>query len=457
MKTQVQLVSQALSQKVDALLLRSGRVVDPQNGMDMQADLAIDQGKIVGIGATVPTDFQPQLILSAKGHVICPGLIDLRACAFSPEERPTRLALIRMGQAALRAGITTLVHYPTPACTADDWLSLQDNDLASDQAMVLPRCFFLGALTAGQANQTLGMLSCLAHPDCVGLYFASYPRVDARFLHAALAQAGTRLKQTGKRLFCDALDPDWAGGSGVHAGPIAEQLGLPTLPVVAESLAVNQLLLLARQSQVPLHISRVSSAQALADILHAKAAYPAWALSADVTLHHLHLTERAIANFNPTGHVMPPLRTEKDRQALREALYEEQGLGVCTDHVPLCDEQRLRPMMQTVAGISGFFGFLPLTLQLAKAQNRQISLLSALSWVTSRPASLLGITGGALRVGACADICIFDEKQLWSVMHDSPLRDACSMASSLQTPFYDWPLTGKAVAVLRGSHFVTLT
>jgi dihydroorotase len=210
-------------------------------------------------------------------------------------------------------------------------------------------------------------------------------------------------------------------------------LGLPGLPETAETIEVARDLLLAEQTGARLHFCHLSTARAV-DML-GEAQQRGLPVTADVTAHHLHLTEMDTADFNSQCHVLPPLRTPKDRQRLRAGLTEGIVAAVCSDHQPHERDARLRPFCATEPGISALETLLPLTLQLV--QEGLMGLSQAVACLTCHPAAILGLQRGTLTVGAPGDVCIFDPEARWV------LKEEGMVSRGHNTPFLGWELRGR--------------
>jgi dihydroorotase len=209
----------------------------------------------------------------------------------------------------------------------------------------------------------------------------------------------------GFRVWLQPIAPFLARGGFAHDGEVASRLGLPGIPVAAETVAIFTYLQLAKVTGARLHITRLSSAEGLALIEQARE--EGMEVSCDVSINHLHLCDRDIGHFNSHCHLVPPLRAQRDRDALSKGLIEGRIDALCSDHTPVDDDYKLIPFSESEPGATGLELLLPLTLKWAEENN--LPLVTALARVTSDAARLVGITrAGHLAPGARADICIFD-------------------------------------------------
>jgi dihydroorotase len=240
-------------------------------------------------------------------------------------------------------------------------------------------------------------------------------------------------------------DPYLADRGCVHEGAISTRLGLPGIPYAAETVAVAQVLALLEPTGARVHFAQISCARAARAI--ARARDKGEPVSADVAAHHLHLTDADIDGFDALCHVRPPLRSLADRDALRAAVRDGVLDAICSDHQPHEPDAKLDAFPSTEPGMSSLETLLPLTLRLV--EQGCLSLSQALAALSSRPAALLGLDGlGTLRVGAAADVCVFDPEAEWTV-------DAGGWLSrGRNTPYWGRRCKGRVTHTLLGGRVV---
>jgi dihydroorotase len=239
-------------------------------------------------------------------------------------------------------------------------------------------------------------------------------------------------------------DTSLASGGVAHDGEVATRLGLPAIPVVAETVAVSTILLLARETGARVHLCRLSSAAAIDMVRQAKSL--GLNVSCDVSVNHVHLSDMDIAYFDSNCHLIPPLRGQRDRDAIRAGLADGTIDAICSDHTPLDDDDKQLPFAESQPGATALELLLPLTLKWANEAG--VSLVQAFACLTSVPAKLLGLPVGRLEVGAPADLCIFDPALRWRV-DSSQLR-----SQGHNTPFAGHELEGKALYTIVAGHIV---
>ena len=407
--------------------IQNGRLIDPANRIDGQHDLYIADGKIAGVG-TAPDGFTAERTIDARGLVVAPGLIDLAARLREPgfEYKAT---LESEMDAAMAGGVTSLAIPPDTDPVLDEpglveMLCYRAKKL--NRAHVYP----VGALTIGLKGEQLSEMAELVEAGCVAFSQANTPILDTRVLSRAMQYAAT----FGFRVWLQPIDPHLARGGVAHDGEVASRLGLPGIPTSSEIIALFTYLQMARLTGARLHITRLSSADSLALIEQARA--DGVDVTCDVAIHHLHLCDLDIGYFNPHCHVMPPLRTQRDRIALAKAVADGRINAICSDHTPVDDDAKQAPFSESEPGTTGLELLLPLTLKWAA--EHKLPLIDALARITSDAARIAGIAkGGHLSVGARADICIFNP-DAHQVVSRNTLR-----SQGKNTPFLGLELPGR--------------
>ena len=384
--------------------IANGRIVDPANGVDRVASLYVAAGRVAAIGAA-PEGWHPNRVLDARGLVVAPGLTDLSARLREPglEYRAT---LESEMEAAVAGGVTRL------ACPPDTDPALDEPGLVEmlkHRARSLNRAHVhpVGALTVQLKGTTLTEMGELAEAGCVAFSQADVPLADTDLLRRAMQYAAT----FGHALWLRPVDP-WLGRTGVaHDGEVATRLGLAGIPAAAETIALATILALVRETGVRVHLTRLSCAESVALVRAAKR--DGLAITADVAVHHLHLSDVDIGWFDANANLVPPLRTTRDRAALRAGLADGTIDAVCSDHAPVDDDAKQVPFGEAEPGATGLELLLPLTLKWAAEEG--IALPAALAKITSVPARLVVAGAGDLAVGRPADVCIFDPQAFWKV------------------------------------------
>ena len=406
--------------------ISGGRVIDPATNTDAQLDVYIADGKIVALGEA-PDGFSIDQVIQADDKLVCPGLIDLSARLGEPgfEHKATIASETR---AAISSGITTLVCPPDTDPVIDSAAvaeMIQRHSTRAGLTRVLP----LGALTQGLEGQQLSEMMTLKAAGVIGLSNAQRPVKSSLVMRRSMEYAATH----GITLFITPLDADLADGC-MHEGPLSTRLGLPGIPESAETAALARDLVLVEQTGVRAHFCRLSTAKSVEMIAHAQ--QQGLPVTADVSAHQLYLTDIDINEFNSYCHVLPPLRSQRDRDALRQGVKDGVISAICSDHSPHEEDAKQAPFPSTEPGMSTLETFMPLTLRLA--EEGVVDIMGAIRCITQGPADILGINAGTLQPGTIADICIIDPDMSWVVTPDVLLSQGHNSA------FLGWEMFGRA-------------
>jgi dihydroorotase len=425
------------------ILISNGRVIDPASGRDERADVALAAGRVVAIGRA-PEGFAPNKTLDASGCVVAPGLVDLAARLREPGHEHEGMLESELG-AAVAGGVTSLVCPPDTDPVLDEpglveMLKMRAEKL--HQARVFP----LGALTRGLAGEVLTEMAELTEAGCVGFSQAEVPLANTQVLQRALQYAAT----FGYTVW---LRPQELHlGKGVAAsGPLATRLGLSGVPVAAETIALHTILELMKTTGARVHLCRISSAAGLELVRQAKA--QGLPVSCDVSINSLHLTDTDIGYFDSRMRLVPPLRQQRDRDALRAGLADGTVDALVSDHTPVDEDAKTLPFAEAEPGATGLE--LLLSLGLKWGQESGAGLVRALATMTSAPARVLGGALGTLQAscgqlveGGVADLCVFDPAAHWTV------EPAALRSQGKHTPFSGYELPGRVRATVAGGQLV---
>lgn len=401
--------------------IQNGRVIDPASQLDARQDVFIDDGRIVAIGEA-PAGFSPDKIIDATALLVLPGLVDLSARLREPGQEHTATILSETSAAAA-GGVTTLCVPPDTDPVIDNPAVvelIEDRAKKSARAMVLT----IGAMSQNLDSELLAEMARLKEAGCVGISNGLSAIKNSVILQRAMAYAAT-LDMT---VFLNAADP-WLQHQGcVHEGTVSARLGLGGIPESAETVAVSRDLILIEQTGVRAHFHNLSTGKAVKLIRDAQ--NRGLPVTADVSAHHLHLSEHDLGNYDALSHVLPPLRSIRDREQLQQGVREGVIAAIASHHQPLDRDDKLGPFAETQPGISGLETLLSLTLKLV--EDDEIELQRAVAALTCNPADILGIDAGQLKVGARADICLVDPD---SEFECQPLN---FLSAGKNSPFAGW-------------------
>ncbi len=422
-----------------SVLIKGGRVIDPASGLDAIADVAIADGRVIGI-QTIPADFRPSHILEASACVVAPGLIDLAARLREPGHEHARMLESEMA-AAVAGGVTRLVCPPDTDPVLDEPGLVEMLRFRSEK-LNLTRLHPLGALTRKLAGDTLTDMVELSEAGCMAFSQAELPLVNSLVMQRAFQYASTFDFAVWLRA------QDFYLGRGVAAsGALATRMGLSGVPVAAETIALHTIFELMRATGARVHLCRLSSAAGVALVREAK--LEGLRLSCDVSINSLHLIDGDIGYFDSRARLNPPLRQQRDREALQAGLAEGTIDALVSDHTPVDEDAKALPFAESEAGATGLE--LLLSLSLKWGAQRGLSLAQSLAPICSGPAKVLGPSLGAqaegvgrVQLGALADLCVFDPAAAWTVGADS-LR-----SQGKHTPFSGYELPGRVRYTLVG-------
>jgi dihydroorotase len=403
------------------LHIKNGRLVDPATGKDGTGDLFIADGRISSESG------KADRVIDAKGLVVAPGLIDLSARLREPGYE-YKATLESEMDAAVAGGVTSLACPPDTDPPLDE-PGLVDMLRRRAKALSRARVYPVGALTVKLAGEALTEMGQLTDAGCVAFSQANAELADTQILWRALQYAAT----FGYPVWLRAEDAYLAKGGVSHDGEVATRLGLPGIPAFAETIALSTILELVRATGARVHVCRLSSAGAVEMMRRAKA--EKLPVSCDVGIHHLHLCDMDLGYFDSHCRLEPPLRSQRDRDALSRGLADGVVDCVCSDHTPVDEDGKHRPFAQAEPGATGLELLLPLTLKWGQA--RGLSLAATLARITCEPARILGVASGRLAAGAPGDVVLFDSA---APLH---VKAEALKSQGKNTPFLGYELAGK--------------
>lgn len=421
------------------ILIKNGRVIDPASHFDAIADVVLAAGRIIAIGAA-PAEFVPNKVIDASGCIVAPGLVDLAVRLREPGYEHEGMLESELA-AAVAGGVTSVVCPPDTEPVLDE-PGLVDMLKMRAEKLHQSRVFPLGALTRGLKGEVLTEMVELTEAGCVGFSQAEVPLANTQVLQRAFQYASS----FGLTVW---LRPQELHlGRGVAAsGPLATRMGLAGVPVVAETIALHTIFELVRATGVRVHLCRISSAAGVALVRAARG--DGLPITCDVSINSLHLTDTDIGYYDSRARLNPPLRQQRDRDALREALADGTIDALVSDHTPVDEDAKTLPFAEAEPGATGLE--LLLSLALKWSQDSGVDLTRALAVMTREPARVLGGALGTLQasvgqivVGGVGDLCIFDPQAHWQVT-ESTLR-----SKGKHTPFSGYELPGRVRCTLVG-------
>ncbi len=421
-----------------SLLITGGRVVDPSSGLDAVQDVLVADGSIakVGKGLKAPEGAQ---IVDAAGKVVCPGFIDIHVHFREPgfEYKET----IATGTRAAAAGGFTAVACMANTLPVNDNRSVTDYIMAKARVEGVVRVYPIGAVTRGLQGQELSEMAELAEGGCVAFSDDGECVMNAEIYRRAMEYA----LPFGTPIISHAEDKHLAHAGAMHEGLVSTELGLMGEPWAAEDVMVARDILLAELTGAHVHIAHITTAGAVRLVREAKTR--GVRVTAEVTPHHLLLTDEAVREYDPNTKMAPPLRTKRDVEAVLEGLLDGTIDCIATDHAPHALSEKEGEFGACANGIVGLETAVPLLLDRLVRAGR-VDLPTLVHRLSPGPARLLNLPGGSLAAGAPADITVLDLEHPWTV---EPAR---FRSRARNTPFGGWTGTGAPVMTIVGGKAV---
>ena len=416
------------------ILLANARILDPSRDIDFVGDLLLADGVVReakrGIGAAgVPEGTE---IVECRGRIAAPGLIDMRAFVGEPGAE-ARETIASATQAAAAGGVTTIVCQPDTNPSIDDPTIVdfiqrraRDNGIVHVQPMA--------ALTKGLKGEEMTEIGLLKAAGAVAFSDGAKSVTNAQVMRRAMTYA----RDFDVLIVHHTEDPDLVGEGVMNEGEFAARLGLIGVPTAAETIMLERDLRLVGLTGGRYHAASLTCQESLDELRRAKDA--GLQVTASASINHLTLNENDVGPYRTFFKMEPPLRAERDRKALVEAL--ESGLidVVMSDHNPQDVEVKRLPFAEAAPGAIGIETMLSAGLRLV--HNGELKLMTLLKALSTRPAELLGLPGGTLRPGAPADIVVIDPDVPWVLDRDE-LKSKCR-----NTPFDEAKLQGRAVRTI---------
>ena len=414
------------------IVIQNGRVIDPHNSIDTVCDLVISKGIITRIGQSTATERKGAEIIDATGKIVCPGLIDLHVHTREPghEEEET---VATVSAAAVAGGFTTICAMPNTHPPIDNDTQIQFVLQLSDRAN-LARVLPTGCITRGSEGVELTEMGMMRQAGAVAFTDDGRGVEDCRVMQRALqysAMVGTVLMQ-----HCQ--EPSLFGGS-MNSGAVAPRLGLGGIPASCEEIMLERDLELIRRTGGKYHAQHLSTAGSVELVRAAKA--NGLPVTAEVTPHHLLLTDAACVEYDSIYKVNPPLRTIEDIEALRRGVADGTIDCLATDHAPHTEEEKELEFALAPFGMISLEAALGLYIK-ALVDTSLCNWPALISRMTCCPASIIGSDLGTLGVGRPADVTVIDPKKRWTVRKDKFL------SKSRNCPYEGWKLKGRAIMTI---------
>jgi len=421
---------------VSRILIRGGRILDPQSGRDERADLLLEDGRVAALGSGLPTD--GALLLDATGRWVAPGFVDLH-CHLREPGQEYKEDIGTGGRAAVAGGFTAVACMANTQPVNDDPATTDyiiDRARQDSPARVYP----VAAATKGLKGEVMTEMSALVQAGAVAFSDDGKTIMDSGVMRRVLEYSTL----VGVPVMTHAEDRTLVNDGVLNEGPVSTRLGLPGNPGIAEAVHVARDLMLAEFTGAHLHVAHVSTAQAVELVRRARER--GVNVTAEVAPHHLTLTDEAALGYDTNAKVAPPLRSAADRDACCAGLADGTLDAIATDHAPHAQHEKELDFTEAPPGMIGFETAAAVTLELVRSGR-----LSPLEWVrrlSSNPARILSRPGGSLAPGAVADVAVLDPERVWRY------DPAKGFSKSRNSPWAGAELRGRVVATIVGGRLV---
>lgn len=418
----------------------NARLIDPESGLDSKGALLTDGDKIKDFGATLFNDGVPEGIevVDCKGHALTPGLLDIQVHFREPglEYKET---LETGSRSAVAGGVTTVVCMPNTKPNIDNPSIVHFiNKRAAESAYANIRMY--GAITKGQQGAEITEMALLKDAGVSGFTDDGLPVMNSLVMRRAMEYAS----MLGLPICQHAEDLHLTDGACMNEGKVSAKLGLKGVPNASEAIIVERDLLLLEITGGHYHVLHISTHQAIDAVRRAKK--KGLNVTCEVAPHHFTLTDDAVEDYRTFAKMNPPLRVQKDIDAIIEGLKDGTIDCIATDHAPHDQESKRVPMAEAAFGIVGLETMLPLSLSLV--EQKHLSLRDCLGLMTYKAADIIGEKAGRLKKGARADLALLDLGMKWKL---DPEQFA---SKSKNSPFENTQVKGRALRTVVGGKTV---
>jgi dihydroorotase len=417
---------------VSALVIKNGRVIDPANGVDEVRDVFTVNGKI---DAAAVKDAG---VIDATGKIVTPGLIDMHVHLREPG-RSDKETMETGTRCAARGGFTSIVCMPNTTPAADNTGTIALIKQRAAQAACV-NVFPTGAITKELAGEELAPIGSLKKAGVVAITDDGHCVQNNELMRRAVEYS----KMFDLPVLDHCQDYNLVADGVMNEGHWSAALGLRGWPAMGEDVIVMRNILIAEQMDWHIHCQHISSARSVELIRQAKKR--GIKISAEACPHHFTLTEECVKTYDTNYKMNPPLRTERDRDALREGLADGTLEIIASDHAPHCSYEKEVEFDFAPFGIIGLETELALSLELLR--KKVLELPALIEKFTVNPARLLRLSKGTLSVGADADVTIIDLQREWT--YDV----AQSASKSRNSPFHGWKFCGRAMTTIVNGEIV---
>jgi dihydroorotase len=418
----------------------NARLFDAESGLDKKGALLTQGALIADFGPGLFKDGVPKGIevVDCEGHLLTPGLLDIQVHFREPGQE-YKETLATGSKSAAAGGVTTVVCMPNTRPVIDNVAVMAFVEKrARETAYINVKTY--AAITKGQKGEEITEMGLLKEAGAVGFTDDGLPVMNSGVMRKAFAYA----RELGVPVAQHAEDLNLSCGTCMNEGKISAQLGVAGVPNAAEAIIVERDILLAELTGGQYHVLHISTAEAIDAVRRAKK--KGLRVTAEAAPHHFTLTDEAVLEYRTFSKMNPPLRAEKDRLAVIEGLADGTIDAIATDHAPHDQESKRVPLASASYGIVGLETMLPLSLTLY--HKKIMKLRDVIAAMTYKPADIIHVPAGRLKKGARADLTLIDLDHEWMI------DPKCFVSKSLNSPFDDWPVKGRAIRTVVGGDTV---
>ncbi len=411
------------------LLIKGGRIIDPESGFDRVADLLIEDGRVAQVGSSLSESGVE--IFDAAGLIVAPGFIDLHVHLREPGEE-YKETVASGAEAAVAGGFTSICAMPNTKPVNDN-ASVTRYIIDKAREARLANVYPVGAITRGSMGEELAEIAEMKEAGAIAISDDGRPVMNSQVMRHAMEYA----RDHNLVVVDHCQDTCLSAGGVMNEGRYSTLLGLKGMSVAAEDNHVSRDVILSEVTGARVHIAHISTGGAVEMVRRAKGR--GLSVTCEVTPHHLALTDESVLGFDTNTKMNPPLRSEADRLVLIEAVRDGAIDAIATDHAPHHADEKMLEYDRAPFGVIGLETALGVVLTVLHHQSG-IALTRIVEMLTIGPARAFGLPRGTLAAGAIADVTIFDADREWTV-------DARRFKSkSRNTPFGGWKLRGRVAA-----------
>jgi len=422
---------------VSRLLIKNGRIIDPASGFDAVADLALEDGRIAGMGAGL--ELAGAEVLDASGLVVAPGFIDMHVHLREPgiEHAET----IETGARAAAAGGFTSICCMPNTLPVNDSATVTSYIVDRARKSALTNVFPIGAITKGSEGAELAAIGSMKNAGIVAISDDGKPVMNARVMRRAMEFA----RSLDLPVIDHCEDLNLSAGGDMHEGLVSTRLGLRGIPASSEDVMVARDILLAKSTGARFHVAHISSRNSVAMVAHARKL--GLAVTCEATPHHFAITDADVASYDSNYKMKPPLRSECDIEAVIDGIVSGAIDAIATDHAPHPGSEKMQEFEKCPFGILGLETALGLSLERLVHTGR-IPLSALVALFTTGPARVLRLDRGTLAIGAPADVTIFSTDVEWTYDVNQ------SFSKSRNSPFDGRSFRGGPMATIVAGNIV---